>query len=77
MSDKAPVWKRVVAKRGLQPTRFAEVADWAFADSIFRLEWDQTMSVVKAHRFGFCEMVDSESMLADLLDEYRNRGIIP
>ena len=77
MQDKAPVWDRIVAKYGLQPTRFADVADWAFADSVFRLEWDQALSVVKAHRYGFCEMVDSENMLAELLAEYRRLRIIP
>ena len=77
MSDKAPVWERVVAKHGLEPTRFADVADWAFADSVFRLEWDQAVSVVKAHQYGFGEMVDSERMLAEILAEYRRRRIIP
>jgi nucleoside-diphosphate-sugar epimerase len=77
MSDKAPVWERALAKHGLQHTQFADVADWGFADSVFRLEWDQTMSVVKAHRHGFCEMVDSENMLTSLLNEYRKRRIIP
>jgi nucleoside-diphosphate-sugar epimerase len=77
MADKAPVWERIVARHGLKPTRFADVADWAFADSVFRLEWDQAVSVVKAHQYGFPEMVDSERMLAEMLAEYRRRRIIP
>ena len=77
MKDKAAVWDRVVQRHGLRPTRMGEVADWAFADSVFRIEWDQALSVVKAHQFGFCEMVDSERMLVELLSEYRAQRILP
>lgn len=77
MRDKAPVWDRLIAKHGLRPTAFGQIADWAFADSVFRIEWDQAMSVVKSHQFGFCEMVDSEQMLLDILSEYRRLQILP
>jgi nucleoside-diphosphate-sugar epimerase len=77
MRDKAPVWDRLIAKHGLRPTAFGQIADWAFADSVFRIEWDQAMSVVKSHQFGFGEMVDSEQMLLDILSEYRRLQILP
>jgi len=71
------VWDRLIARHGLRPTAFGEIADWAFADSVFRIDWDQAMSVVKSHRFGFREMVDSEQMLLDVLSEYRRLRILP
>lgn len=77
MRDKAAVWDRVVTTHGLRPTTMGEVADWAFADSVFRIEWDQALSVVKSHQFGFGEMVDSELMLLDLLSGYRAQRILP
>ena len=77
MRDKAPVWDRLIAKHGLRPTAFGQITDWAFADSVFRIEWDQAMSVVKSHQFGFGEMVDSEQMLLDILSEYRRLRILP
>jgi nucleoside-diphosphate-sugar epimerase len=77
MRDKGEVWDRLVARHGLRPTPFGEIADWAFADSVFRIEWDQAISAVKSHRFGFGEMVDSEQMLLDILSEYRRLRIFP
>jgi nucleoside-diphosphate-sugar epimerase len=77
MSDKAPVWDKLVAKHDLRPTPFRQIADWAFADSVFRIEWDQALSVVKSHQFGFGEMVDSEQMLLEILSEYRRQRILP
>jgi hypothetical protein len=77
MRDKAPVWDRLIAKHGLRPTAFGQIADWAFADSVFRIEWDQALSVVKSHQFGFGEMVDSEQMFLDILSEYRMLRILP
>ncbi len=43
--------------------RLADIADWAFADVMFDGAWEQTASVVKAHRCGFTGMVDTEEML--------------
>jgi len=77
MRDKGEVWDRLVARHGLRPNRFLEIADWAFADSVFRIEWDQAISVVKSHQFGFGEMADSEQMLLNILSEYRRLRILP
>jgi nucleoside-diphosphate-sugar epimerase len=77
MRDKASVWAQLVAKHGLRPSGFGQIADWAFADSVFRIEWDQALSVVKSHQFGFGEMVDSEQMLQDSLSEYRRLRLLP
>jgi nucleoside-diphosphate-sugar epimerase len=77
MRDKAPVWDRIVERHGLRRIVFEQAADWAFADSIFRLEWEQTMSVVKAHQHGFCQMLDSEQALLGLLAEYRAQKLLP
>jgi hypothetical protein len=77
MADKEQVWDGLVRRHGLKPTHLADVADWAFADSVFRLAWDQTMSVVKVHQFGFGEMLDSEAMLSTIFDSYRKLRILP
>lgn len=77
MRDKAPVWSRITERYGLRTIPFESAADWAFADSIFRLEWDQTMSVVKAHQYGFGQMMDSEQALLDLLSQYRRQKLLP
>jgi nucleoside-diphosphate-sugar epimerase len=77
MADKEPVWQRMVHKHGLVPQTFSDAADWAFGDSIFRLAWDQALSIVKLHQHGFTEMRDSQDVMLGLLREYRTQRIIP
>ena len=77
MADKEPVWEAIVRRHGLRPTRLGEIADWAFADVLFEGAWDQTASVVKAHRDGFTGMVDTEEMFLEILGEYRSLRLLP
>jgi nucleoside-diphosphate-sugar epimerase len=77
MADKDPVWQAIVERHGLRPTRLAEIADWSFADVLFEGAWDQTASVVKAHRDGFTGMVDTEEMFLEILGAYRALRLLP
>ncbi|QRG06310.1 SDR family oxidoreductase [Xanthobacter dioxanivorans] len=78
MADKGPAWDRIVACRGLRPLPFAGMADWHFAhNNVFGLGWDVVPSLVKAHRFGFHEVVDTEEMFARLFARYRAERILP
>jgi nucleoside-diphosphate-sugar epimerase len=77
MADKGPVWAAVAERNGLRAGHVSEIADWAFADVLFEGAWEQTASVVKAHRFGFTGMVDTEEMLLDILTEYRRLELLP
>ena len=77
MEDKGEIWKRVATREGLRNSNIAEVADWAFADVMFAGAWDQTASVVKAHQYGFNEMVDTEEMFPRLFSQYRELKILP
>lgn len=77
MADKGPVWASVVEKHGLRSKNLADIADWAFADVLFVGSWEQTASVVKAHRYGFTGMVDTEEMLIEILERYRSLELLP
>jgi len=77
MRDKEPVWQAAAARHGLLGHRFADLADWDFADTVFGATWDQAASVVKAHQRGFSPMIDTEAMMADIIAEYRRRRILP
>lgn len=77
MADKDAVWKQIATREGLRSKDLKEVADWAFADVMFAGAWDQTASVVKAHQYGFCGMVDSEEMFQRLFGQYRDLKILP
>jgi nucleoside-diphosphate-sugar epimerase len=77
MANKASIWDVLVRKHDLVPRRFDEVADWAFADSVFRLGWDQTASVAKARAHGLSEHIDTAEMFLRLLGEYRTLRLLP
>ncbi|HZP92775.1 MAG TPA: SDR family oxidoreductase [Burkholderiales bacterium] len=77
MADKAPVWDRIVAKHGLKPYRFEQIAAWKFGDFVFSAEWDVISDCGKARRAGFCETEDSERMFLRLFEEFRRERIVP
>ncbi len=77
MADKGPLWDRIVAKYKLQPLPFEQVASWLFADAIFRLDFDNISSTIKARRAGFHECIDTEEMFAEFFAELRRERVIP
>jgi nucleoside-diphosphate-sugar epimerase len=77
MADKGPVWERIVARHGLQPHRYEQIAGWAFGDFVFGSDYDIISDVGKARRAGFCESLDSERMFLDLFAQFRAERIIP
>ena len=77
MSDKEPVWQRIVAKHRLKPQPLGALANWPFVDFQFSQSYDIVISTTKLRQAGFHEMIDTEeSFLAHLL-RYREAGILP
>jgi nucleoside-diphosphate-sugar epimerase len=77
MADKAPLWDAVVARHGLLPTRFADVADWTFAAYTFGVDWDVMSSTMKIRQAGFAEGIDTEEMILSHMKQLQQRRIIP
>jgi nucleoside-diphosphate-sugar epimerase len=77
MPDKAPVWDHIVAKHGLAPTKFEEIASWQFADAILHMGNDIFRSTMKARRFGFDGFVESDRSFAEFVVRLRESRIIP
>ena len=77
MADKAPLWRKMVEKRGLAPHSYEEVSSWRFADAVFSWNYDFLADGSKARRFGFHEHVDTEAMFLRLFGELRRRRVIP
>jgi nucleoside-diphosphate-sugar epimerase len=77
LADKGPAWDEMVRRHGLKRTRLDEVASPAYAAFALGIGWDEVTSLVKARRYGFCEAVDSEEMIARAIAEYRRRRVIP
>lgn len=77
MADKDRVWAELTARHGLKRSDFRVLAPWGYADTVFRRRWDNLISTVKANRFGFTEMMDSEDMMRRIFGEFRALRVIP
>jgi nucleoside-diphosphate-sugar epimerase len=77
MADKGPVWERIVARHGLAPYAYDEVAAWPFADFVFDTDWDLMLDDGKRLRHGFTEVIDTEERVLELLGEFRRNRVLP
>ena len=77
MSDKEPVWQRLVERHGLRPTPWADLVGWQFADFIWNSGYDNVSSTVKIRQAGFADCCDSEDRYLELLERLRVERIVP
>jgi len=77
MKDKGPVWDDIVRRAELKATDLFRLAPWTYADTVFARGWDNMISMVKANRFGFTEMIDTQVMMTEVIADFRARRIIP
>ena len=77
MSDKAPVWDRIVQRYGLLPHSYKDVVSWPYGDFVFTPEFDIISDTGKCRQFGFYEFADTEKMFFSLWDKYRAAKIFP
>ena len=77
MAGKAPVWRDLVSRHGLEQNELASLVLWPYANYVFAPEWDIISSMSKARRDGFHESVDSAEMFVDLFSGFRREKIIP
>ena len=77
MKDKGPVWDDIVRREGLKATDLFKLAPWTYADTVFARGWDNMISMVKANRFGFTEMIDTQVMMTEVIADFRARRIVP
>ncbi|HEY0162492.1 MAG TPA: NAD-dependent dehydratase, partial [Edaphobacter sp.] len=77
MADKQELWSAIVQKHNLQPCTLEQVSSWFFADAIFRLDYDNITTTIKARRAGFHDCIDTEEMFQQFFDDLRRERIIP
>lgn len=81
LSEQMPLyadqWDQIVAEHGLEPTPWATLVDWRFADMILGSEWDNVSSIIKIRQAGFADCYDTIDRLLELLDDLAGRKIIP
>jgi nucleoside-diphosphate-sugar epimerase len=77
MSDKEPVWNRLLKKHNLLDYRFKDAASWPFGEAVFNLEYDVMSDTTKSRKYGFLEWVDTEEMLFRLFTGFQKTRFIP
>lgn len=77
MSDKAPVWERIVAKHRLKPTPYSQAALWPYGDFIFTPGYDIMSDTLKLRQTGFADCMDTARMFLDLVEHFRRERVIP
>jgi hypothetical protein len=77
MSDKAPIWQRLVKQHGLLDYSFEQAVSWPFGEAIFNIEYDIMSDTTKSRRYGFLEWIDTEEMLFRLFNQFQKMRFIP
>jgi len=77
MSDKEPVWTRLVKKYDLLEYSFKDAVSWPFGEAVFNLEYDVMSHTTKSRQYGFLEWVDTEEMLFRLFAQFQKTRFIP
>ena len=81
MTDKAPVWDRIVEKFGLVHSRYEDIhGNWQAVDYAFRMgvaEPPPIVSTIKIRQAGFHECRDTEYMFLDYIREMQALRFLP
>ncbi len=72
-----PLWDRIVAEHGLQPTRLERLASAWHTDSDLGRPIECVNDMSKSRRFGFLAYQESERSFFDLFDRLRQERLIP
>jgi nucleoside-diphosphate-sugar epimerase len=77
MSDKGPLWERMVQQHGLKSTPYESLVSWRFGDFILHSDFDNISTTIKARKAGFADCIDSEEMFTGYFKRLREDRIIP
>ena len=77
MSDKAALWQTMVARYGLQQTRFEDVVAWPFGQFVLQREFDHVLDTTKLRAHGFDGYEDTYKMFDRQFAELQQDRTIP
>ncbi len=77
MSDKEPVWDRIVEKYNLRRTPYPAIASWPFVDGWLNTNYDMVQSTIKIRQAGFTCCQDTHTSLLRNLTNLRRNQLIP
>ena len=77
MSEKGPLWGAMVARYGLFPTPYEQIANWAFVDFMLNFPEETILSTIKIRQAGFADCIDTHQSFQRQLSKLREMRIIP
>src|SRR5882762_7155710 len=77
MSEKAPLWDAMVARYGLHPTPYEQIANWSFVDWMLNFGEETILSTIKIRKAGFADCIDTHESFRRQLTKLRELRIIP
>ncbi|KAA0121927.1 SDR family oxidoreductase [Methylobacterium sp. P1-11] len=77
MGGQGDLWDTIVARHGLVPTSYGQIANWAFLDYMLNFSDDTTLSTIKIRHAGFGESLDTHDSFLRQLTRLREMRLIP
>src|SRR6267378_1994984 len=77
MSEKAPLWDKMVERYGLHATPYDQIANWAFVDWMLNFGEETIQSTIKIRQAGFADCIDTHQSFRRQLTRLRDLRIIP
>src|SRR5712672_2196907 len=77
MAEKGPLWDSMVARYGLFPTPYEQIANWPFVDYMLNFPEETILSTIKIRQAGFADCIDTHESLRRQLTRLREMRIIP
>jgi hypothetical protein len=77
MAEKGPMWDSIVARFGLFPTPYEQIANWPFIDFMLNFGEETILSTIKIRQAGFADCIDTHESLRRQLGRLREMKIIP
>ena len=77
MAEKGPMWDSMVARYGLFPTPYEQIANWPFVDFMLNFGEETILSTIKIRQAGFADCIDTHECFRRQLGRLREMKIIP
>lgn len=71
------LWRDMARERGLVSAEIGELVSWRYLDFALGPDWDRMSDVTRLRKFGFHDIVETESMFIECFDAYRRGRYIP
>lgn len=77
MADKEALWRGMVDRHGLVPTRYQDLVAWPFGEFVLQRPFDHVLDTTKLRAHGFEGFEDSYAMFDRQLAQLQRDRIIP